>query len=486
MKRMTKQLLSLALALMFLVCLLPVGASAAEVTTIVSEAVSVASGWQQACAVNTTVWGGSIDPSFLTEGGYFTVYFTGENVWNVHLALNGAAWAQMTCEADAFAVAADGSYSATFSYDACVAAYGTSDFSGMGQIILYTNTGDGVGATVTGITYTAAEAEEEPTEAPEETEATEETEAPAPETSGTVLFSGEQTVDSAWTLGLNIDTTNNGGAFDPAEMANGGYFTVTYTGTEGALYMAVQDAATWGWYQVDAPSSTEETENGYVSTFTLDDLAAKYGGAADFSDLGKVFVGTGNSTGTTVITELAWHAAEAEPVVNNAYMYFNDADWSVGTYDVGVPLAITGAGTYTASWTPFATAEGVVTFYVNVEGGATLLKNCQLTDLKITADGVDVPVEMSKVLFYTNDDGSKTIEIYNAYNSYGTGSNPPIDVNAFTASQDITVTFTLVGAPADGTNANTGDSFQPAIILVMLVSAAALGILLSKGKKYMI
>ena len=112
-------------------------------------------GWQQVAQVNTTVWGGTIDPATFTDGGYFSVYFTGSEVFSVHFCFNGAAWVQLDLEIANATDLGDGTYVATFQMSDLLAAYGT-DLSGLGAVMIYSNSADTGYAIVTLVTYTPA------------------------------------------------------------------------------------------------------------------------------------------------------------------------------------------------------------------------------------------------------------------------------------------------------------------------------------------
>lgn len=82
-----------------------------------------------ACQINTTLWGGSFNPGMIVEGGGFSVAYTGTE-GELLLALNGAAWKEL--KPSATYPSGDG-YISWFTYDDCVAAYG-SDFATLGAI----------------------------------------------------------------------------------------------------------------------------------------------------------------------------------------------------------------------------------------------------------------------------------------------------------------------------------------------------------------
>lgn len=112
-------------------------------------------GWQMVTQINTTVWGGTVDPTIVTEGGYFSVYFTGLDVFSVHFCFNGTAWVQLDCEVANATLLDDGTYVATFTAADLLAAYGT-DLSGLGAFMVYSNSADTGYAFVTLVTWTPA------------------------------------------------------------------------------------------------------------------------------------------------------------------------------------------------------------------------------------------------------------------------------------------------------------------------------------------
>ncbi|MGN0164629.1 MAG: GDSL-type esterase/lipase family protein [Lachnospiraceae bacterium] len=122
----------------------------------------------------------------------------------------------------------------------------------------------------------------------------------------TEIFSGESKIESAWTLGPSLQTTNGSGSFDPTEISKDGYFTIEYTGTEGAVYLALSEWTTSKWASINEPDFTEKTENGYISTFLFQSCADAYG-SEDMSDVDAISVGSANATGETVITNISWH-----------------------------------------------------------------------------------------------------------------------------------------------------------------------------------
>lgn len=122
----------------------------------------------------------------------------------------------------------------------------------------------------------------------------------------TCIYSGEFKIETAWAMGPSVQTTNGSGNFDPTDITEGGYFTVDYTGTEGAVYLAFSEWTSEKWVTVNVPSSTAVNGKGFTSTFSFSDCAAAYG-TTDLSDVDAITVGAANSVGDTVITNLSWH-----------------------------------------------------------------------------------------------------------------------------------------------------------------------------------
>lgn len=132
----------------------------------------------------------------------------------------------------------------------------------------------------------------------------------------TVIFSGESTIAKSWTLGPQIQTANGNGDFDPSDITAGGYFTIDYTGTEGAVYLAFAEWNTGTWASVNTPNSTTATATGYTSVFNYDTCLAEFQaqkkGTIELMDIHAIAAGTTNSNGTTTITNISWHGYSTE------------------------------------------------------------------------------------------------------------------------------------------------------------------------------
>jgi len=127
------------------------------------------------------------------------------------------------------------------------------------------------------------------------------------------VYSGSATIPNAWTLGVQSFTTNAGGSFDPSLITEGGSFTVTYTGTSGAVYLAIARWSDNVWAQADGPASTEAQGDGWISTFTWEQLLAAYG-TDDFSEANAVCVGSAQSEEPITVTNITWHPAPGAEV----------------------------------------------------------------------------------------------------------------------------------------------------------------------------
>ncbi len=152
---------------------------------------------------------------------------------------------------------------------------------------------------------------------------------------------------------------------------------------------------------------------------------------------------------------------------------YADPAWGVQEWGDNVNTVVTGAGSYNLTWNipEGSTANSAVVFVVDVVGaGADLLadgKAFNLTDLKVTADGTALAVDMSKVV--TGDieeNGNYRIEIYNEYGK--TKEAAPIDIAKIVASKTLAIDFTLevidapTATPEETTPAAPAVTFDPA------------------------
>ena len=139
---------------------------------------------------------------------------------------------------------------------------------------------------------------------------------------------------------------------------------------------------------------------------------------------------------------LAGIAVSAEETAYTAKLGFANSDWSAQEWGDNVNTTVTGAGTYTLSWDGAASNALVFVVDIGGAGAAFAAANLQLTALTVAVDGVEIPVDLTKIV--TGDlenNGNFRIEIYNEYGS--TKADPGIDPAAVSFATNLTVTFTL-------------------------------------------
>ena len=140
-----------------------------------------------------------------------------------------------------------------------------------------------------------------------------------------------------------------------------------------------------------------------------------------------------------------------------AKMQYSDADWYPG---VEVNGRVDASGTYTFWWdlADWEDASGINVFYIDILGAAN---ETHLTSLKIYADGVEIPVDMDKIL--TGDlegKGNYRIEIFNIYGS--TAVDSPIN-QWLSIYENLRVVFTLEEGP-DPEDEFTGEGFKATLV----------------------
>lgn len=121
-----------------------------------------------------------------------------------------------------------------------------------------------------------------------------------------VVFDGTATVNGSWQLALGANTTNAYGDFDPYLITEGGYFTVEYTGTSKAVYLALSEWQNGLWASVNAPTSCVEEDGLLKATFTYEQCLAQMGNV-EFSAVDQICAGSTSATGETTIYRIVWH-----------------------------------------------------------------------------------------------------------------------------------------------------------------------------------
>lgn len=251
---------------------------------------SWASSWGQAVDVATTRCGGSFNASNIKNGGHFYVEYDGEEgeIELILQSLSGAAgWAKVSISETGYA---NGHKYAKFSYDNCVSAFGTSDFSNKldkiyvgaksGSITVYSvcydfggssgNTGD------SGNSGDSGNTEQDPYVS---------------------LFWGSSKA-SPWQQAVSLMTTKNNGSFDPSIMTSNGYFYVEYSGKQKQIELILQS---WSggaeWAKVNA-SEYGEANGHYFAKFSYADCVKAFG-SSDFGwKLDQLHIGAKKNTTT--------------------------------------------------------------------------------------------------------------------------------------------------------------------------------------------
>lgn len=130
-----------------------------------------------------------------------------------------------------------------------------------------------------------------------------------------VIYDGEATVSGNWELATGVNTTNAGGSFDPSLITEDGWFTVEYTGSIKAVYLAFSDWQTGLWASVNVPSSCETSGNLCTATFTFNQCYIQYG-SKDFSAVDQICVGSTTAAGSTTIRRIVWHGRPLQDDLN--------------------------------------------------------------------------------------------------------------------------------------------------------------------------
>lgn len=185
----------------------------------------------------------------------------------------------------------------------------------------------------------------------------------------------------------------------------------------------------------------------------------EYGPTKEDAPIDTALAASGNLTVTFTIA--AEGAAELAP--HETKLGFANSDWSVQEWGDNAAITVEGAGEYTLSWDlpEGTTVSDALVFVVDVVGGGK--DGFVLADLTITADDVDVPVDLAKVVTGdVEENGNFRIEIYNEYGT--TKSDAPID-NAISITKNLTIAFTLEidpnAAPAAKKEAKAAEPFDP-------------------------
>ena len=148
-------------------------------------------------------------------------------------------------------------------------------------------------------------------------------------------------------------------------------------------------------------------------------------------------------------TNLTVNFTLSGPATYTAKLGFANSDWSAQEWGDNANTTVGGAGEYSVSWN--GAASNALVFVVDIEGAAAdfAAEGLGLTALSVVADGVEIPVDLSKVAVGDLEEkGNYRIEIYNEYGS--TKENAPVDPNAVAFASNLTVNFTIGAVAAEG------------------------------------
>lgn len=140
----------------------------------------------------------------------------------------------------------------------------------------------------------------------------------------TVLFDGEAAVHNNWELAIGVNTTNANGSFDPSIITEEGYFTVEYSGSMKAVYLAFSDWQSGLWASVNVPSACDGSSDLYTATFTFNQCYIQYG-SKDFSAVDQICAGSTTAAGDTVIRRIVWHGRPIADDLNATDVLFKGA-----------------------------------------------------------------------------------------------------------------------------------------------------------------
>lgn len=275
---------------------------------------------------------------------------------------------------------------------------------------------------------------------------------------------GYATTDwSAQEWGDNVSTTVNGAgtytlSWDLAEdmtVADAGVFVIDLEGAAAAGYKLTGLTITADGAEV--PVDLEKIVTGDIEekgNYRIE-IYNQYGTTVENSPIDPALA---FSTNLTITFTLEVGAPEG---VYEAKLGYATMDWSAQEWGDVVKTVVTGAGTYTLSWdlAEDVTVADAGVFVIDVVGAGTA--GFQLTDLAITADGNEIPVDLEKVVTGdVEENGNFRIEIYNQYGS--TAENAPID-NALAFENNLTITFSIEGgaAPAEPVEKPAAPEFDP-------------------------
>lgn len=130
-----------------------------------------------------------------------------------------------------------------------------------------------------------------------------------------VVYDGASTVSGNWQMAIGVNTTNANGTFDPALITEDGYFTVEYTGSIKAVYLAFSEWQSGAWASVNVPSACTTSGGLCTATFTFNQCYIQYG-SKDFTAVDQICVGSTTAAGETTIRRIVWHGRPLQDDLN--------------------------------------------------------------------------------------------------------------------------------------------------------------------------
>jgi endoglucanase len=243
---------------------------------------SSSSNWGQAVSVKTKKNGGSFDSSNIKTGGHFYVEYSGEYE-KLELILQswsgGNQWAKVKISESG---SANGHYYAKFSYDNCVAAFGTNDFvNKLDTIHVGAMTGN---VTVYSVCYDFGKNNG----------------SGGSTDNYTTLFSGESKAEP-WGQAVSLMTTKNGGSFDVKTIKANGYFYVEYSGKQNQIELVLQSWSGGAEWAKISPYETGQINGHYYAKFKYQDCVNTFGTSDLEGKLDKLHVGAQKNTTTVYL-----------------------------------------------------------------------------------------------------------------------------------------------------------------------------------------
>lgn len=273
-----------------LLCVPAFAEDSVEVVLFDGEA-SVPGAWTLITGVNTTNASGDFDPYLITEDGCFVVEYTGTPD-GVYLALSewtAGTWSQ--ADAPASCVAEDDILKATFTYEQCVNAYGSTDFSEIDQVCVGSANANGA-TTLKKLTWYGKPLQDELG-------------------ADAVLFRGAATSNAVNSNMAFCFTKHVGGEFDAAQIGAGARIYAEYTGPKNGVYLALSShSGATHWARVDASEIVDLGNGSYGSYFNYDVMVKAWGDDFALLDQFTVF---SNSASEVKLRKLAYFAGDAEP-----------------------------------------------------------------------------------------------------------------------------------------------------------------------------